>query len=108
MTAKGGGFPASIASPSPAGQDAHFAYSASTHTLYGLPEGGADAPMIMHNTDTNTSVCDDSIKTDSWGLTILNEPNGEGGRGNQTTPSTTTDTFVAFSYAASGVLKSAT
>jgi hypothetical protein len=73
-----------------AGQDAHFAYSTSTHTLYGLPNGGAKMPMIMHNTDTNTSVCDDSIE-DRWGLTIFNEQNGEGGRSKQT------DTFVAFS-----------
>ncbi len=68
-----------------AGQDAHLVYSTSTHTLYGMPEGGADAPMIMHNTETSTSVCDESIE-DSWGLTFLN-----------TTPSTTTDAFVAFS-----------
>jgi hypothetical protein len=73
-----------------AGQDAHFAYSTSTHTLYGLPKDGAKVPMIMHNTYTNTSVCDDSIE-DSWGLTIFNKQNGVGGRGNQM------DTFVAFS-----------
>ena len=79
------------------GQDAHFAYSSSTQTIYGLPEGGADSPMIMHTTKTNTSVCDDSVEN-AWGLTLI--PGDDEGS-NRTAPassaSTAGDAFVAFS-----------
>eukprot|EP00757_Euglenozoa_sp_SAG-D1_P015273 gene15273-633_t len=67
-----------------AGQDAHLAYSSSTNTIYGMPRGGADAPMIMHDVKTNISVCDDSIEN-AWGLTLVS-----GGS------ASATDSFVAF------------